>query len=171
LTQFAEMYGVTGDQAAQFFYGHLEKKVSRNVPESEVRYVAALLSSYAQVSCSSANFSAPPRSLVEIFDRQISLIPAADGFNMPPDSETLETAGKQILFLVGFFRDQMPKRHNLDWYDQLRETFFSKAGKWNSEEKKARLLRRIGENFPMWAVCCCQMSRTLQEERYLLKLD
>ncbi|MFZ1019454.1 MAG: hypothetical protein WAN61_00475 [Minisyncoccia bacterium] len=94
----------------------------------------------------------------------------AEGASGLQDPEILEIAGSQTLLLVGFFRDQMKKTHNLRWYDHLGSSFFARASDRLEGRKKAHLLWQVAGNFPFWARSCRNVSRTLGDERYLLKL-
>jgi hypothetical protein len=84
---------------------------------------------------------------------------------------TLEVAGSQTLLLAGFFRDQTERRVNPNWYDQVGRAFFERASEHTKERKRAELLAQVARHFPVWTISCRNMSRTLREERYLLKLE
>ncbi|MBP7966820.1 hypothetical protein KAZ66_00970 [Candidatus Woesebacteria bacterium] len=160
------------EQVTQFFYGHLKNEVvSRRISQAEVLYAASVLAEFAHSSCAGNDHAAPSRSLYEILDKFVLPVLTVDGATQLQQPEVLEVAGKQTLFLVGFFRDQMRAKHNLEWYDHLGSAFFSKAGELTKERNKSELLRRIGGCFTPLAMSCYRLNRKLQEESYLLRLD
>ena len=167
-----ELLAVDARQALMFFYGYLEEDVVRTVSQAETLYVASILAHYAQTSRSDTSCMPPAASLYEILDNFVLPGLTEKGDFGLQDPEILETAGSQTLLLVGFFRDQLKKtRHNLRYYDSLGSSFFVRASEHRPGEKKARMLRQVGEHFPLWSASCRNISRVIRDERYLLKLD
>jgi hypothetical protein len=168
----SDLLGVNSEQAFRFFFGYLQNEVAtKRVAKKETTYVAGVLAHYAQTSRSNPNFMVPSGSLYEILDNFVLPAMTPEGALGLQDAEILEVAGSHTLFLVGFFRDQMKKRHSLKWYDSLGQSFFVRASANSNQEEKAELLWAISEHFPFWAASCRNMSRTLRDERYLLRLD
>jgi len=166
------MFGVNSKQAFDFFLRYLcEEVVSKNVSEMETLYVASVMAHYAQTSRHEAMSMSPSGSLYDILDTFVLPGFTAEGAAGLQDPEILEVAGSHTLLLVGFFRDQMKRQHNLGWYVRLGQSFFDRAGSRLKAEKKAGLLRSVALNFPLWATACSNMSRTLREERFLLKFE
>ncbi len=163
------LLGVNAEQTLKFFFGYLRSGTVLGATQAETLYVAGILAYYAQMSRSDPLMS-PSGSLYEVLDNFVLPGLTPEGAPGLQDPRILEVAGSQTLLLVGFFRDQMKKRHNLEWYDQLGSGFFGRASERLREKKKADLLRLVAQHFSMWAVICCNMSRTLREERYLLKI-
>ncbi len=166
-----ELLAVNSDQALNFFFGYLETEVaSKRVTDDETWYVASVLAHYAQTCRYNRNFMSPSGSLYEILDNFILPGLTEEGRSGLQDPDILEIAGSHTLLLVGFFRDHMNKRNKVEWYDCVGSSFFDRASYRLLERKKAILLQRIAENFPLWAISCRNVSRTLKDERYLLKL-
>ena len=87
------------------------------------------------------------------------------------DSEILEFGASQVLLLAGFFRDQMQRRHNVTWYDQIGQSLYEKAGRHSKNLKKRELFDGLSESFPTWTIVCRDLSRSLRENRFLLKVN
>jgi len=165
-----ELLGVDSHRAFTFFMEYLQQEVSAEVTHAETVYVANVLAQYAQTSRYSGTSVTPSGSLYDVFDTFVRPGLTAEGFSGLHDPEILEVAGGHTLLLVGFFRDQVARRTNVGWYDQLGRSFFERASCWTEEDKKAYLLRQVAMHFPLLAISCRNMQRTLQQERYLLKM-
>jgi hypothetical protein len=87
------------------------------------------------------------------------------------DPELLEFGGSQVLLFAGFFRDQMHRRHNVKWYDQVGRSLYEKASQHSNNLKKRELFDRLSESFPAWTIVCRNLSRTLRENRLLLRVN
>ncbi|MEX2052477.1 MAG: hypothetical protein WD991_02170 [Candidatus Paceibacterota bacterium] len=174
MSEYTELYGFTSDQTISFFAGRLREEVSdkqsseAESSEAEMVYVASILAHFAQTSRSDATYMSSPGSLCDVFD---AFVFRGSDEVLVQDPEILEIAGTHVLFLAGFFRDQMQKKHNLEWYDFIGGSFFGGASARLQKEKRAALLRGVAANFNFWAVSCRNLSRTLRDERYLLRLD
>ena len=162
---FRELLEVNSDSAFNFFLTGL-REVTRREPGDEMFYVASVLAHYAQTSRYDPSSLPPLANLSEVFDQFF--------FLDIPDSEILEIGGSQILLFAGFFRDQMRRRHNLDWYDEMGKSFYERASMHSKERKKRRLFENLSESFPIWTRGCCDLSRRCREDgdgRYLLKFN
>jgi hypothetical protein len=87
------------------------------------------------------------------------------------DSEILEIGGSQILLFAGFFRDQMSRRHNVRWYDQVGQSMYEKASQYSRDVKKRDLFDRLSGSFPEWTIICRNLSRSCRDNRLLLRLN
>jgi hypothetical protein len=87
------------------------------------------------------------------------------------DSDILEFGGSQVLLFAGFFRDQMEGRHNVKWYDQVGQSLYERASQHAKQLKKRALFDRLAESFPAWTIACRNLSRTLRENRLLLRIN
>jgi hypothetical protein len=172
MSDFTELYGVDSHGALMFFFEHLWDEITlraTRVTREETLYVSSILAHYAQTSRSDPEYMSPSGSLYDLLDTFVLPGLTAEGFSGLHDPEILEIAGSHTLLLVGFFRDQINRRHNLDWYDQI-GTGFIRASDSFKDRDKANLLRQVGGHFPTLALSCRNMSRTLREKRYLLRL-
>ena len=172
LSDFSELFEVSSEQVLRFFFEHLGNEVaSTGVAQIETLYVASILAHYAMTSRDDPRFMATSGSLYDILDTFVLSELTEEGNPGLKDPEILETAGSQTLLLVGFFRDQMKRKHNLGMYDNLGRSFFRRASNRFKEKRKVDLLRRVARHFPFWAMNCRNMSRNLRDERYALKLN
>ena len=163
---FRELLEVDSLATLNFFHTSLQEEAAdERVSRAETIYVASILASYAQTSTADAVTLPPFSSLSEVFDMFVLRKEAMQ------DPELLEIAGAQSLFLAGFFRDQMRARHNVDWYDHLGTAFYERAGDLSDDRTRKDLFGRLSQTFPLWTAICHRVNRTLQERRFLLRLD
>src|SRR3989344_6943853 len=140
---------VNAAQMFNFFFQNLRCEViTREIYDREITYVAGILGRHALMSRSNQSWVMPADSLSDVFDNFVLTEFSETGAVGLQDPEILELAGSQVLLFVGFFRDQMSRRHNLAYYDGLGVTFFGRASERTKESEKSVLLRRVAGNFP-----------------------
>ncbi|HEY4085212.1 MAG TPA: hypothetical protein VGM43_04700 [Bryobacteraceae bacterium] len=163
---FEELVGVDSGAALKFFVENLRETAgNQSLREDETLYVASILAHYAQTSRADAGSIPPMANLSEVFDAFILHMP---GLN---DSEILEIGASQILLFAGFFRDQMARRHNVEWYDQLGRSMYERASHYTADMKKRALLDHMSASFPFWTIRCRDVSRQCRENHLLLRLN
>jgi hypothetical protein len=163
---FEELVAVDSTSALNFFVNTLRDTAGTdNLREDETLYVASILAHYSQTSRADTVSIPSMANLSEVFD---SFILPAVGLS---DSEILEIGGSQILLFAGFFRDQMSRRHNVKWYDQVGQSMYEKASQYTTNLKKRELFDRMSESFPFWTILCRNMSRACRDNRLLLRLN
>ena len=166
-----DLLAVDSKQALEFFFEKLkEAVVSGNISESETLYVASILAHYARTSQCDAVDMPPPGNLSDIFSTFALPMFVSQEVQCRNDPKILELTGSQTLFLVGFFRDQMEGKHNLDWYDRLGQSCFYRAGQYFREQKRAMLLKQVAGHFSIWAISCRNMSRNFRKNSSLFRL-
>jgi hypothetical protein len=161
---FEELIGVDSGGALAFFLTSLREVVGTEVREDEASYVASILAHYSQTSRLDTRSAPSMANLAEVFDHFI-----LQTMNLT-DSELLETGGSQVLLFAGFFRDQMLRRHNVKWYDQVGQSLYGRASQLSKNRRKRVLFDRLSESFPVWTIACRDLSRSLRENRLVLKL-
>jgi hypothetical protein len=163
---FEELVAVNSGKAFRFFLEGLKETagVSR-LRDDEVFYVASILAHYAQTPGSDATSIAPMADLSDVFDNFVFHNTELN------DSELLEIGGSQILLFAGFFRDQMAKRHNVKWYDQVGQSLYERASQYSRNAKKRVLFDGLAETLPDWTIACRDLSRSLRANRLLLKIN
>jgi len=165
-TFFQELIAVDSGVALRFFAESLHEAAGgRRLRESEFLYVASVLAHYAQTSCADTQSIPSMSGLTQVFDSFILHAMAAG------DSEMLEIGGSQILLFAGFFRDQMARRHNVRWYDEIGRSFYERASIHSPNPAKRKLFDGLAETFPAWTGICSDMRRALYDNRLLLKFD
>ena len=163
---FEELIAVDSGAALNFFVNNLRETAgAENLRDDETLYVASILAHYAQTSRADAVSIPSMANLSEVFD---SFILHTDGLS---DSELLEMGGSQILLFAGFFRDQMSRRHNVRWYDQVGQSMYERASHYTTNIKKRELLDRMSGSFPFWTLRCRNMSRACRDNRLLLRVN
>ena len=161
---FEELVAIDAERAFKFFLTTLrETTTTATYRDDEMFYVASILAHYSQTSRFDTTSLPCMANLSEVFDNFI--------LQSSTDSELLEFGGSQILLFAGFFRDQMYRRHNVKWYDQVGRSLYEKASQHSNNLKKRELFDRLSESFPSWTVICRNLSRTLRENRLLLKFN
>jgi hypothetical protein len=168
MSEFGELLGVNTEQNLRFFLESLrEEPLPQGASDDELFYVASVLAHYAMVSRFDPDylsFSNPS----EIFDTFILGGLLRQEPPIAADPEMLEVAGSHTLLLVGFFRDQMQRRHNVRWYDELGQSFYDKASD-GTRGRKRTVLQRIAGHFAPWARTCNTMRRRLNDNYYVLR--
>lgn len=163
---FEELVAVDSERAFKFFLENLRETTgTEHLRDDEAFYVASILAHYSQTSRSDTVSLPSMASLSDVFDSfllQTSRL---------IDSEILEFGGSQVLLFAGFFRDQMHRRHNVKWYDQVGQSLYERASQYSTNVKKRDLFDRLSESFPAWTIVCRDLSRALRENRLLLRLN
>jgi hypothetical protein len=163
---FEELVAIDSGSALNFFVNNLRETAgTETLREDETLYVASILAHYSQTSRADTMSIPSMANLSEVFD---SFILHGTGLS---DSEILEIGGSQILLFAGFFRDQMCRRHNVKWYDQLGRSMYEKASQYSTNLKKRELFDRMSGSFPDWTIICRDMSRACRDNRLLLRFN
>jgi hypothetical protein len=152
-------------QVLEFFVVGLRDVSDPSVDQQELLYNASVLAHYAHVSTHAGQDWPAPESLSTVFDHFVC------DSTLMRDSQMMEVAGAQCLFLAGFFEDQMRRRHNIRWYSELGTGFFSRAAACEESPAKARLLDAMGRHFEQWRQRHARLSRELRDNDafYVLK--
>jgi hypothetical protein len=163
---FEELVAVDSRRAFNFFLSSLrETAVAERFNDDEMLYVASILAHYSQTSRFDTTSMPCMANLSEVFDNFVLQTTRLT------DSDILEFGGSQVLLFAGFFRDQMQARHNVIWYDQVGQSLYERASQHSKHLKKRELFDRLSESFPVWTIVCRNLSRTLRENRLLLRLN
>ena len=159
---FRELVEVDHDKALRFFVVGLQEVTNRPL-NREMVYVASVLGHYAQTSRYDMGSMPSLANLGEVFDNFV--------IRSIADPEILEIGGSQIILFAGFFRDQMKGRHNVKWYDEVGQSFYSRASDLSRDQQRRKLFEDLAESLPYWTVRCQALSRKLSENRFLLKFS
>ncbi len=163
---FEELMAVDSGAALNFFVNNLRETAGvENHRQDETLYVASVLAHYSQTSRADTASIPSMANLTEVFDNFIFRDPGLT------DSDILEIGGSQILLFAGFFRDQMCRRHNVSWYDQVGQSMYERASQYATNVQRRDLFDRMAESFPFWTQSCRDVSRACRENRLLLHLN
>jgi hypothetical protein len=127
---FEELVAVDSERAFNFFLTSLrETGAAERFKDDEMFYVTSILAHYSQTSRFDTISMPCMANLSEVFDNFVLQT------NRLTDSELLEFGGSQVLLFAGFFRDQMHRRHNVKWYDQVGQSLYEKASQHSQNLK------------------------------------
>lgn len=161
-----ELLRIDSQDTFNFFCSSLKNEVEdKPVTEEETLHVASILASYANTSRHDAGSMPPFENLVDVFDNFVLRQDALQ------DRELLEMAAAQSLFLAGFYREGMKRRHNVAWYDRLGRGFYIKAGRLSNVARRRTLFHHMAHNFPLWTEACQSLEKNLRESRFVLRLE
>jgi hypothetical protein len=161
---FEELIAIDSRHALNFFLVNLKETMgAQRFRDDEVSYVASILAHYSQTSRFDTGSIPSMANLSEVFDNFI-LQTATQR-----DPGMLEMGGSQVLLFAGFFRDQMARRHNVRWYDQIGQSLYERASQHSTNPKKRELFDRLSESFPVWTILCRDLSLALRDNRLLLR--
>jgi hypothetical protein len=165
MDEFVELLGVNHKQALEFFAIGLSDVSGREANRQELLYTASVLAHFSQVSTGTEEGFVTHKTLSEVFDEYI--------YRQDPmcDPIILENVACQCLFLLGFFGDQMRRRHSMNWWTQVGSGFYSQAATFESSPTKVLLMRMMSRNFNLWRGRCKKLSRELRDQQYLLRLQ
>lgn len=172
MDQFTELYGCSSNDTLRFFHTHLHDAVPDSRLSEEKAYTASVLAHYAQVSSSSETDFPIRTNLSGIHDEfvlKLLLDTGRPALSRPDSEKIMEVAGSQTLVMVGFFRDQMRRRHNLNVFEGYGRMFFGMSADACLSSKKSILLNSMSVNFHVLAKGCCKLSRNLRDNPYLIK--
>ena len=162
MDQFTELFGCRSEDTLRFFFGHLQEIVPDPNLTQEKIYGASILGHFAQVSRFDREFMVFT-NLSEVFDCVMG--------ELPDDAIILENTGANILFLAGFFQDQLKARHNIRWYYGLGEACYARAERAELSAVKKVLFSKIARNFSFWGETFCRMHREIRDDKYLLRFQ
>jgi hypothetical protein len=162
--EFRKLQGVNSADALEFFFNGLqETPPAEDFNIHEARYVASVLAHYSLTSCFDVMSMPAPRSMVDVIDN----------FILKPDlfgsQEILITAGSQCLFMGGFFRDQVKRKHNIRWIEQCGSTFFARASAKSKTPSERRLYGGLSHNFRPWSFISGNFHKRMRLERFLIE--
>jgi hypothetical protein len=160
-----ELIGVDSQAAFHFFLENLRDPArTEGLRDEELLYVTSVLAHYAQTSRFDTSSKPCLAGLSEVFDNFLFETAARD------DAELLEFGGSQVLLFAGFFRDQMQRRHNVKWYDQIGRSLYERASQHSGDSKRREFFDHLSESFSVWTMVCRDLHRSLRENRFLLRL-
>ena len=129
--------------AYRFFFEKVEEVLEGIVKETELMHVSSFLAHFSTTSRFATATLPSPVDLSHFFE--VFVLDKSQS----SDPEILELGGVHCLFLTGFFRDQMMRKHNIAWYEQLGSNFYLNASQRTSSSLgvKRSVLFRMGKNF------------------------
>lgn len=161
-----QLLGVDMQKNFTFFSDGLREELEgKKYSVAECNYVASVLAHYALLPWVNSASSVVGTELGEYLETALFV------GGEPSDPSILETKGSHILLLVGFFRSQMRKRHNVRFYDKIGQTYYYRAHQCSRDNKRKEFFERFAETFPFWTHSCGKLHNTLRDNRYVLRVD
>src|SRR5277367_168461 len=173
---FEELYGVTEEQALNFWVSHLHETIGTEqwsqIRDSTGVYLASVLGHFCLQSVDrmeilssvySPNDSefmqfADLTQIAELMMRQLS---------SAKNPLWMESAGAHILLYAGFFQNQNKDRHNIEFYSALgRECYLMAA-----VGKRERIMKLMAAGFRQYLFHLANLNQHLRESRYLIKTE
>lgn len=154
-----------------FFLDGLSEVTNRpkSRDDKELVYVTSVLAHFAgPPPCSRKGNHTPglyqiPRGLTEVFDEFVL------NARVIEDPFYFEAGASKSLLLAGFFRRQMTRRHNVEWYDQVGSSLYFKASRLSHTRGAASLYLGLSKSFAFWALACSELQKHFYEERLLVR--
>jgi hypothetical protein len=159
------------DETFNFFLGGLSEVTNRprSREDKELMYVTSVLAHFAgPPPCSRKGNHTPglyriPLNLTEVFDEFVLNDRAVQ------DSFYFEAGASKSLLLAGFFRRQMKRRHNVEWYDQVGSSLYLRASRLSDTPSAAWLYFRLSQSFAFWTLACSELQKHFYEEQFLVR--
>jgi hypothetical protein len=150
-------------ETLQFFFAGLrDVTADERIDSPTLLYNASVLAHFAGASTNSTDRLPALRGLGDVFDRFVT------DSSLRRDTELMEWAAAQCLLFTGFFGDQMQRRHNLDWYEQLGADFFDCAASATQQAERKRMMERMAGDFHDWRRRYLKLARELRDLPYLI---
>jgi hypothetical protein len=172
MSEFQELLASDHQKTLQFFYEAIKDNLPKEadtLPQADLVHCATIMASYAQTSVGSSSAGMFPvsMSLHEFYD-----VVVMDRSNFSQRPEDQVGFGSQLLFLSGFFRDQLSRRHNIEWYIQLGASFYALAargylkGHTEADFRRADFCYRMHKYFDFWGHTFHRVSRSFRDNQY-----
>jgi hypothetical protein len=171
---FEELYGVTAEQALNFWASHLHETIGSEqwsqIRDSTGVYLASVLGHFCLQSMDRMEILSPDYSPGDGEFRQFADLTQIAELMMQQLTSAknplwMESAGAHILLYAGFFQNQNKDRHNIEFYSTMgRECYLMAA-----VGKRARIMKLMATDFHQYIVHLANLQRHLQESRYLIR--
>lgn len=168
-SEFQELYGVNSEDSFRFFFGSLLQVLrnkKRSFEEDELFYVADILTRHSLEPINEFGSNGGLKNgLLDILDCFI-----LGGYPLN-DPQILEEGGSRVVLFAGFFRDQMARRHNLNFYDRVGQDLYYRVSVNSSDHKRRIFFGKFAATLPMWTRTCSDLSRYCRHQRHMLNIN
>lgn len=171
---FEELYGVTEEQALNFWATHLHEEIGSQqwsrIRDSTGLYLASVLGHFCLQSVDRLAILSPDYNPSDQEFRQFADLTQIAELMMQQLTTArnplwMESAGAHILLYAGFFQTQNRNRHNIEFYaDMGRECYLMAA-----VGKRERIMKLMAEDFNQYLFHLASLHQHLQESRYLIR--
>ncbi|HEY4382647.1 MAG TPA: hypothetical protein VGN01_20050 [Acidobacteriaceae bacterium] len=171
---FEDLYGVTEERALNFWASNLQDAMGSarwaQIRDSTGVYLASVLGHFCLQSIDrteilSDDYSPGDGELRQFADlTQIAELMMRQ-LTSAKNPLWMESAGAHILLYAGFFQSQNRHRHNIEFFSTMgRECYLMAA-----VGKRAKMMKRMAEEFAEYLYHLSEMQRNLNESRYLIR--
>lgn len=173
---FENLYGVNHERALNFWVSHLQDQMGdrrwEQIRDSTGVYIASVLGHFCLTSMDRLAILSPEYSCGESDFRQFAdLTQIAEmmlqQLTAAKSPAWMESAGAHILLYAGFFQSQNKHRHNIDFFTAMGSDCYMMA----AVGKREKTMRRMAEEFPEYLFHLANIQRSLQESRYLIRMN
>src|SRR5271168_4889900 len=173
---FEELYGVTEEQALNFWASHLHETIGSKqwsqISDSTGVYLASVLGHFCLQSIDRSEVLSPDYNPDDQEFRQFADLTQIAEMMMRQLTSAknplwMESAGAHILLYAGFFQTQNKHRHNIAFYSAMgRECYLMAA-----VGKRARMMKLMADGFSQYLLHLANLHQHLQDSRYLIRMD
>jgi hypothetical protein len=170
---FVELYGVTEEQALNFWTSHLHETIGNElwsqIRDSTGVYLASVLGHFCLQSVDRLAILSPDYTPNDQEFRQFADLTQIAELMMRQLTSAknplwMESAGAHILLYAGFFQNQNKDRHNIGFYSNLgRECYLMAA-----VGKREKVMKLMAKGFDQYLFHLANLHQHLQESRYLI---
>ena len=171
---FEDLYGVTEDQALNFWASHLHDAMGTKqwseICDSTGVYLASVLGHFCLQSLDRAEVLSPEYNPGDVEFRQFADLTQIAELMMRQLTSAnnplwMESAGAHILLYAGFFQSQNKHRHNIDFFSKMgRECYLMAA-----VGKRAKMMKLMATGFSQYLFHLANVHQNLRESRYLIR--
>jgi hypothetical protein len=171
---FEDLYGVTEEQALNFWASHLQEAIGSKqwsqIRDSTGVYLASVLGHFCLQSVDRMAILSPDYSPDDQEFRQFADLTQIAELMMQQLTSArnplwMESAGAHILLYAGFFQSQNKDRHNIEFYSHMgRECYLMAA-----VGKRERIMKQMAAGFSQYLFHLANLNRHLNESRYLIR--
>ena len=171
---FEELYGVTEEQALNFWASNLHdtvgSKLWSQICDSTGVYLASVLGHFCLQSVDRKEVLSPDYAPAEQEFRQFADLTQIAELRLQQLTTAsnplwMESAGAHILLYAGFFQSQNKDRHNIAFYSEMGSDCYRMA----AVGKRAGIMQQMAEGFHQYLAHLANLHRHLHESRYLIK--
>jgi hypothetical protein len=171
---FEELYGVTDEQALNFWASNLHDTIGSKqwaqIRDSTGVYLASLLGHFCLQSVDrmeilSENYNPGDQEFRQFADlTQIAELMMRQ-LTSARNPLWMESAGAHILLYAGFFQNQNKSRHNIEFYSNMGRQCYLMA----AVGKRERIMKLMAAGFRQYLIHLADLHCHLHQSRYLIK--
>ncbi|HXC95561.1 MAG TPA: hypothetical protein VNU92_07660 [Edaphobacter sp.] len=171
---FDELYGVTEEQALNFWVSNLHEAMGSEtwsqIRDSTGIYLASVLGHFCLQSVDRMEILSPDYSPSDQEFRQFADLTQIAELMMQQltcarNPLWMESAGAHILLYAGFFQSQNKDRHNIEFYSHMgRECYLMAA-----VGKRSGIMKLMATDFSQYLHHLANLHRHLRESRFLIR--